>query len=178
MAKPFCRKCQCLWNTVNVCRPCCLSPALILAQCCLSQERHHFLGKQRCYSIFLVHRCSCAGWPCPANGGNFADANLSPPQTNALCNAVLFQQAAGCPIADSVPNWHATAVWKDSCTGHTKRPCLCVLGCFFPFIILMMTSFCHCSCGILEPTMPAKITGLMYFICQDDHQSSVPNHSI
>lgn len=41
-----------------MCLPSCLSPALILAQRCPSQETHNFQGKQSCYYAILLHRCS------------------------------------------------------------------------------------------------------------------------
>lgn len=73
-------------------------PSLILAQCFISQETHNFLGKQRCYSSILVHRCSALNdHLMQAKGKTFPNANLSPPHTNALCSASTFSKSSRTP---------------------------------------------------------------------------------
>lgn len=75
-----------------------LSATLILAQCFTNQETHHFLGKQRCYSSILVHRCSALNdHLMQAKRETFSDANLSPPHTNALCCASALWKSSGTP---------------------------------------------------------------------------------
>ncbi len=135
-------------GTVNVCPPSCLSPALILALCCPSQETHHFLGKQSCYYTILVHRCSSAHWPSHASGGEkgtFPDANLSPPHTNALCNASAFSKGSRVPY-----HWFCSQLACNSSLHRlmyqTHNETLFV---FFFFLLWywITTSFRHCSCG-------------------------------
>lgn len=54
---------------------------------------------------------------------------------------VHFQKTAGCPITESVPNWHGTAVCTDKCWPYRHNETLFVLWYWIP------TSFCQCSFG-------------------------------
>ena len=103
--------------------------------------------------------------------GAFTDAN--PTHTQMLfVMPVRSQKAAGCPITDSVPNWHSTAVCTDQCTGRTMRPCL-------PFFydIESRPHFAIAAVG-LEQMVPTKIRALMCFMCPDDHQGTECNRRV
>lgn len=133
---------------VNVCQ----SPALILAQCCPSQETHHFLMGET--KLLLYHSgpqvFQCSLTVEGGRKGTFTDANLSPPppppHTNALCNVSAFsKKAAGCPIADSVPNWHATAISLHRLMYQTHNETLFVF--LFPFLWYWITTSFSAGCA-------------------------------
>lgn len=107
---------------VNICLPSCLSPALLLPK----SGNASFPGETKLllyHSGPQVFHCSptvsCKQW---CGEGGWRREHLPMPISHRhtqmlFVMPVHFQKAAGCPITDCVPNWHATAVCTDSSTG-------------------------------------------------------------
>lgn len=163
---------------VNICLPSCLSPALLLPK----SGNASFPGETKLllyHSGPQVFHCSptvsCKQW---CGEGGWRREHLPMPISHRhtqmlFVMPVHFQKAAGCPITDCVPNWHATAVCTDSSTGRHNEALF-----FFFFKILNHDLISPLQLCGLEPTVPTKIIrGIMCFICEDDHQSSGSDRS-
>lgn len=134
---------------VNICLRSCLSPALLLPK----SGNTSFPGETKLllyHSGPQVFHCSptvsCKQW---CGEGGWRREHLPMPISHRhtqmlFVMPVHFQKAAGCPITDCVPNWHATAVCTDSSTGRHNE----TLFVFFFFIYWITTSFHHCSCVV------------------------------
>lgn len=166
---------------VNICLPSCLSPAVSSSSVAQVRKRIISWGNKVVIIPFwstgvplltdrLMQAMVWGGW---VEKGTFTDANLSPPHTNALCNASTFSKGSRVPY-----HWLCSQLACNSSLHRLlHRPTQWSLVFFF-FKILNHDLISPLQLCGLEPTVPTKIIrGIMCFICEDDHQSSGSDRS-
>lgn len=165
---------------VNVCSPSWATHALILAECCPSQETHNFLGKQSCCYTILAHRCSSAHWLSRASGGEREHLPM-PISHRHTHTQVLFVMSVHFQKGIRVPyHWFYSQLACNSSLHwlmyrmHNQWDFVCLIFFFFCDI----ESQPHLASAAVDLEQSTRITGLMCYMCQDDHQSSECNHSI
>jgi len=106
----------------------------------------------------------------------FTDANLSPPHTHtsALCNVSAFSKGHQGAISLILFPIGMQQQFALTNVPYAQSMRLCLIFFFFCDI----ESQPHLASAAVDLEQSTRITGLMCYMCQDDHQSSECNHSI